>query len=209
MECIAVGIDVGGERKGFHAVALRGLAMADQLASPDPCEIADWCRALGAQAVGVDAPCRWSATGSSRLAERALMQADISCFASPRREVAIAHPRNYYGWMLRGEALFAELEKSHRLFDGHTSAVRGPMCFETFPQAIACVLAGERVSARNKGVIRRRLLAQAGIDLAPLTHIDWVDAALCALAARACLQGEIRAYGDGAEGFIVVPGGRD
>ena len=145
MECIAVGIDVGGERKGFHAVALRGLAMADQLASPDPCEIADWCRTLGAQAVGVDAPCRWSATGSSRLAERALMQAGISCFASPRREVAIAHPRNYYGWMLRGEALFAELEKSHRLFDGHTSAVRGPMCFETFPQAIACVLAATYV----------------------------------------------------------------
>jgi len=209
MERIAVGIDVGGERKGFHAVALRGLAIADQLASPDPREIADWCRSLGAQAVGVDAPCRWSATGSSRLAERALMKEGISCFSSPRREVAIAHPRNYYGWMLRGEAMFAELEKSHCLFDADTGALCAPICFETFPQAIACVLAGERVPAGSKGVIRRRLLAQAGLDLATLTHIDWVDAALCALAARACLQGEIRAYGDGAEGFIVVPGGRD
>ena len=205
MERIAVGIDVGGDRKGFHAVALRGLAIADQLASPDPLKIAKWCRALGAQAVGVDAPCRWSATGSSRLAERALMKAGISCFASPRREVAIAHPRNYYGWMLRGEALFAELEKSHRLFDGHTRVVPALVCFETFPQAIACVLAGERVSARNKGVIRRRLLAQAGIDLAPLTHIDWVDAALCALAARACLAGRVKSYGDQVEGWIVVP----
>jgi predicted nuclease with RNAse H fold len=205
MERMAVGIDVGGERKGFHAVALQGQVIAGQFASADPASIADWCRALGAQAVGVDAPCRWSATGGSRLAERELMKAGVACFSSPRREVAIAHPRNYYGWMLRGEALFAELEKSHRLFDGLTGSVPGPVCFETFPQAIACVLAGERVPARDKGVIRRRLLSEAGIDLATLSHIDWVDAALCALAARACLAGEIRAYGNAAEGFIVVP----
>ena len=205
MQHSVVGIDVGGERKGFHAVALRGLAIAGQLASRDPREIADWCRALEAQAVGVDAPCRWSITGGSRLAERALMNAGIACFSSPRREVAIAHPRNYYGWMLRGEALFAELEQSHRLFDAGQRSVHGPVCFETYPQAIACVMAGERVPARNKGVIRRRLLAQAGLDLATLTHIDWVDAALCALAARACLKGRIKVYGGGVEGCIVVP----
>lgn len=205
MEQVAVGIDVGGERKGFHAVALRGLAIAGQLASSDPRVIADWCRALEAHAVGVDAPCRWSVTGGSRQAERALMRAGIACFSSPRREVAIAHPRNYYGWMLRGEALFSELETSHRLFDAAPGASHGPVCFETYPQAIACVLAGEPVPARNKGVIRRRLLAQAGLDLVTLTHIDWVDAALCALAARACLAGRVKSYGDEAEGFIVVP----
>ena len=47
---VVVGIDVGGHRKGFHAVALRGCEVIDRLASPDPRAIADWCRA------GADVP---------------------------------------------------------------------------------------------------------------------------------------------------------
>lgn len=199
------GIDVGGERKGFHAVALRGLQVSGCFASPDAAAVADWCRAQGALAVGVDAPCRWSATGRARAAERILMQRGIACFASPTRAVAEAHPRNYYGWMLCGAALFAALEQSHRLYDGGAVTAATPVCFETFPQAVACILAGRTVAARDKRAVRRGLLEGAGIDTARLTHIDWIDAALCALAARACLQGRCEAIGDAVEGHIVLP----
>jgi len=210
--CLTAGIDVGGERKGFHAVALRGREVIDRLASPDPRAIANWCRSVGgggAQAVGVDAPCRWSRSGGSRQAERELMRAGIHCFFSPTRAAAECHPRNYYGWMLRGAALYAELEKTHRLFtgEGATSPSRQPACFETFPHAIACALDGRIVPARDKRAVRKRLLGEAGIDTAPLTNIDWIDAALCALAAQAFVAGRVRVYGGVVEGVIVVPEG--
>lgn len=204
---IAVGIDVGGARKGFHAVVLRGRQVTDRFASSDPATVAGWCRAQDARAVGVDAPCRWSATGRARAAERALMREGIHCFASPTRAMAEAHPRNYYGWMLQGAALFAVLERSHRLYDGRVSPPGEPVCFETFPQAVACALAGRRVAARDKRQVRRHLLEAAGVDTALLTHIDWIDAALCALAARHVLTGRVDAYGDGIEGCILVPRG--
>ena len=39
-----VGIDVGGERKGFHAVALRAGQFVDTKSSTDPKELVKWCR---------------------------------------------------------------------------------------------------------------------------------------------------------------------
>jgi predicted RNase H-like nuclease len=50
------------------------------------------------------------------------------------------------------------------------------------------------------------LLKQAGIDLKPLTSIDLVDAALCALTAHLAASGTpCRLYGEETEGLIVVP----
>ena len=52
-----IGIDVGGSRKGFHAVALSAGAYAGQLATTEVQELAHWCRALiGAQLIVTDAP---------------------------------------------------------------------------------------------------------------------------------------------------------
>ena len=82
-----VGIDVGGERKGFHAVALRGGTFCATLAHSDPAVIVSWCRQLKAVVVAVDAPCGWSDGAASRLAERSLAIGGnkISCFATPTR----------------------------------------------------------------------------------------------------------------------------
>src|SRR5206468_9732635 len=82
----------------------------------------------------------------------------------------------------------------------------GQVCFETFPHAVACALAGKIVSATQKRIIRRELLREAGIDTRRLTNIDTIDAALCALAANHFLAGNVKTYGDASEGFIVVPG---
>ena len=203
---VVAGIDVGGERKGFHAVALRKRVLFGQFASADPAAVADWCREIGAMVIGVDAPCRWHQSGTTRVAETGLKREGGQCFSTPTYEAAIAHPLNHYGWMLNGAKLFDQLETSHRLFGGNTAELSGPVCFETFPQVIACALAGEIVSAKQKGRIRRELLIEAGIDISALSNIDKVDAALCALSARSLAISKFKAYGEAVSGFIVVPG---
>ena len=88
----------------------------------------------------------------------------------------------YYGWMLQGEALFQNLEPSHPLLTA--LPITGPGCFETFPHAITLHLRGGHATAANKRAQGSELLEQAGIDLASLTSIDRIDAAMCALAAH-------------------------
>jgi predicted nuclease with RNAse H fold len=200
---VVIGVDVGGQEKGYHAVALRGGRYWNKLRTRDAAEIAAWCRQTGARAVGIDAPCRWSRMGRARAAERALAAERIHAFATPNQTVAEGRPFNH--WMLNGAALYRLLERHYRLFDGSNTA-SGPVCFETFPHAVACALAGKIVSARSKRVIRRQLLREAGIDTTALTNIDTVDAALCALTAQNLLAGNIKIYGEATEGFIVVPG---
>ena len=60
---IVVGVDIGGLKKGFHAVALQDGHYREKLSTLIPIEIAAWCRRFKAAVVGIDAPCRWSLTG--------------------------------------------------------------------------------------------------------------------------------------------------
>jgi predicted nuclease with RNAse H fold len=109
--------------------------------------------------------------------------------------------------MLQGEALFQDLEPSHPLLTA--LPITGPSCFETFPHAITWHLRGGRATAVNKRAQRSELLEQAGIDLASLTSIDRVDAALCALAAHHAAVGRAcHPYGEANSGWIVVPRGQ-
>jgi predicted nuclease with RNAse H fold len=199
---IVVGIDVGGEKKGFHAVALSDATYGQKFASHSAQEVASWCKDIGAQVVGVDAPCRWSLTCRARPAERELASEGVFAFATPTR--AVAEQKTFYHWMLKGAELFEVIEQDYRLFDGRMAPM-SRVCFETFPHAVACALAEKTVSAKHKVAVRRDLLRKMGIETAPLTNIDIVDAALCAIAAQHLLTGTFRAYGDASQGFIVVP----
>jgi len=201
-----VGIDVGGERKGFHAVALTDGAYSSQLSTSNVQELSQWCRkTVRARVIAVDAPCRWSNDGHSRPAERKMMEERIWCFSTPTQERAINHPKNHFGWMLRGEELFRALEDAFPLCRAFP-AVGRKCCFETFPHAITWHLRGGDADASQKRKQRRALLEQAGIDLVQLTNIDLVDAALCALTAYHAATGRkcVR-FGDPHTGFIFVP----
>lgn len=202
---IVVGVDVGGPRKGFHAVALRGGDYWDKFESRQADRIAAWCRQMRARVVGIDAPCKWSPGGRAREAERALMRQKIWCFSTPTREAAVTHHTNHYGWMLAGEELYAVLSETHRLLDGRDGDMTGPIMFETFPQAAVCGLLGRVVSAKSKREVRLRLLQDHGIAVRELTNIDLIDAGLCALTARFVVAGATNRYGDEAGGYIVVP----
>jgi predicted nuclease with RNAse H fold len=75
-----VGVDVGGERKGFHAVALTGEQYSGCYATTDVGQLVDWCHEVQGAVIAVDAPCRWSTDGRARPAERELMRMGIWCF---------------------------------------------------------------------------------------------------------------------------------
>lgn len=201
-----VGIDVGGTRKGFHAVALTDGRYAHGCVTSDVNALVKWCRdTVHARVIGIDAPCRWSADGRARPAERELMAKKVWCFSTPTRGRAISHPRNHFGWMLQGESIFKALEKTHALCT-RLPVPDQPFCFETFPHAIAWHLTNGQCGALYKRRERRQLLSRAAIDLTELTNIDLVDAALCALTAYYAATGEkLVGYGEKETGLIVVP----
>lgn len=207
-ESIFIGIDVGGMAKGFHGVALCG-GQFTLKHSIDPANIAGWCTELDALVVAVDAPAVWADPASGyRAAERSinLFGQKLHCFATPTRARALQNTTGFYDWMFRGEALFKQLRHSHALLGiDDARAMGGRVCFETFPHAVACALAGQVLPARHKSPTRRAVLRQWGFDDALLPNIDFVDAALCALAARSFAQDKAIEFGPRAEGCIVVP----
>lgn len=203
----AVGIDVGGARKGFHAVAITGGDYSSHLATKDVEALAHWCRAtVRARVIAVDAPCRWSKDGRARPAECQLMKKGIWCFSTPRRQMALAHPQGHFSWMLQGEALFQALEPTHNLCRKLPLADGTNNCFEAFPHAIAWHLSQRRATASRKREQREQILKRSGIDTHRLTNIDLVDAGLCALAAYlAATRAACVSYGEPDTGLIIVP----
>jgi predicted nuclease with RNAse H fold len=197
------GVDVGGMKKGFHGLALRDGQIVATLKTCSAATAAVWCREQRVFAIGIDAPCRWSLTGGARPCERELAGLGLSCFSTPTKTIGEVHP--FYQWMVNGAELFRLLAAHYRLYDRRSPLVE-PLCFETFPHAIACALTGTTLSAKQKHVERRRLLEQAGIATDALKTMDDIDAALCALAAQHVVAGQFKAYGDVSEGFILLPG---
>jgi predicted nuclease with RNAse H fold len=199
-----VGIDVGGKVKGFHAVALRDGIFVDKTTDDNPFAIVEWCCAKEAIVVAVDAPCRWSQTGLSRLAERELklFGKKIHCFATPARERAANNTKKFYDWVFNGERLYRLLENNYLLFKGVRRI--GPACVETFPQAIICNMEGTIISAKYKKQVRRQALKNRGYDTTNLSNIDFIDAALCAVAADEFRKDNYQCFGNAEEGFIVT-----
>ena len=74
-----VGIDVGGARKGFHAVAITDGTYLSHFTTQDVRKLSDWCReTVRARVIAVDAPCRWRGAGHARPAERELIVNTLS-----------------------------------------------------------------------------------------------------------------------------------
>lgn len=199
---VYLGIDVGGPRKGFHAVAMSGREFEPRSFGRVD-ELVKWARELKPLAIAIDAPCAWSADGRSRECERCLRIGEdrISCFSTPSEERAAG--RGFYDWVRNGLALYQALAAHYPLYTG--SQTSGPIMCETFPQAVACMLAGTKLSARRKSPVRRKVLRSAGYDPDGLSNIDLVDAALCAIAAKALQSGRFEAFGNAREGYIVTP----
>jgi predicted nuclease with RNAse H fold len=180
---------------------MRGNEVIELQHSTSPAEMLDWCLARNVFAVGIDAPCRWSSTSGGREAEHQLRKVRISSFSTPRRERGESHP--FYGWMVNGASLYKLIEREFPLFDGKSPNDR--FCVETFPHAVACEISGSIVSAKQKTTVRRSVLRDIDVDTTLLRNIDYVDAALCAIAARSVANASCKPYGSVTDGYIVVP----
>lgn len=202
---VILGIDVGGARKGFHAVALdvSREVVGEPLRLATAAEIGPFIARLNPTVVAIDAPCRWSAN-KSREAERALARAGVRSFCTPSRARAQQN-LTFFGWMFQGEAAFAAAIATHPHYDGGKT-VRGHT-IEVFPNATTIALTGQpnpRDISKNQW--RRALLKAQGIDPVQFTNIDHVDAALCALTGLVALESGFTAYGEQAGGFLIAPG---
>jgi predicted nuclease with RNAse H fold len=199
------GIDVGAESKGFHLAILRDGVFLPMFRSTDPAALHAHCLAHDVGIVGIDAPCQWGAEGVGRTAERELARNRIFCFSTPTEERAAANTSGFYEWMFNGLRVYRAFAESHPVLRGDRYDGT-PAAIETFPHAITCALLGrENVSAKKKREQRRLALMNEGFDVAHLTSIDDLDAALCAYTARLLAEGKTRAWGDAAGGYIVVP----
>jgi predicted nuclease with RNAse H fold len=198
---ITIGIDVGGIKKGFHAVANRdGLYLA-QFHSIHPNEVASWVLSHNPIAVAIDAPSMFSLNSGSRKAERELVSNGMRCFYTPTR--ALAAKSRFYDWVFNGELLYQKLGLP--IFMGEQS--QETCAIETFPHAVQMSLWAEDPNPiGNKRSVRESTLAlKANYDTSQLSNIDFIDAALCAVSADYFAHHQFTAYGCKTEGYIVLP----
>jgi predicted RNase H-like nuclease len=198
---VVVGVDVGAEKKGYHAVALFHGAFIQTTKDRDPARVLAFCLEHGAEAVAVDGPSGWSKSGSSRECERMLGRIGMSCFYTPSK--AVAENRRFYQWVLNGKRLYDGLAQRYPLYTGHKTG--RSICIETFPHAVLCAIIGLAAPKRPKAAIRRLSLQHLGYDCSKLTNIDFLDAGLCAVTADRFLNSECDVLGEPSEGFIIVP----
>jgi predicted nuclease with RNAse H fold len=190
----AVGIDVGGRRKGFHGCALRGnRVVAGPERLPDVASAIEWVVALGPGVVALDSPKTCAPAGeSSRADERELARAICGIRWTPERSRLAGNP--YYEWVEHGLELYDALAGA---------GIDRDALIEVFPTAAWTVLAGPR-EGRRRSEWSAEALADLGLAGLPSRHLsqDDRDAVAAALVARLQAEGRARAFGE-----IIVPAG--
>ena len=181
------GVDVGGQRKGFHAAliddsGLRGLANLKAVA-----DVVEWLERSRPQVVAVDSPIAAAPDGaSSREGERRLAAAVCGIRYTPERSRLSGNA--YYAWIEHG------LELYDALADGPWTVV------ECFPTASWTRWAGGR-GRRTRAAWSRGALAGFTLEgVPPRLSQDERDAIGAALTARCHDGGATEPFGG-----IVVP----
>jgi predicted nuclease with RNAse H fold len=197
-----VGIDVGGERKGFHGCAIEGReVVAGPIRLRTVAEAAEWVAALVPTTVALDGPCEPAATGErSRADEREFARARICGIRWTPEEAGLDGA--YYAWIVHGLALYKALER----------AVPAADLIEVFPTAAWTRWIGPRERRGRAAWTSAGLEALGGsaLDLhglaartgKPRLGQDDRDAIAAALVARQHEEGETVAHGK-----IIVPVG--
>jgi ribosomal protein S18 acetylase RimI-like enzyme/predicted nuclease with RNAse H fold len=191
-DVLAVGIDVGGRRKGFHGAAVRGsevVAGPERLA--DVASAVAWVVDLAPAMVALDSPRTCAPPGAtSRTDERELARAVCGIRWTPERSRLADNP--YCEWVEHGLELYEALE---------AAGIAAERLVETFPTAAWTIWAGPR------GKVPRSEWSDAALadfDLGGLPYRrlsqDDRDAVAAALVARLHVEGATTAYGE-----IVTP----
>jgi predicted nuclease with RNAse H fold len=187
------GVDVGGKKKGFHAVVIDdGGVLAGPQNIKEANEVVEWLEGFAPVIVAVDSPRCPAPTGErSRAGERALASAVCGIRWTPDAETLDAGGA-YFEWIKNGLELYAGL--------AGTKAT-GREIIEVFPTASFTVWGGKRGQMRRARWSRLILegLALGGLPPRRLNQDDR-DAIAAALTARLHDAGEAQNFGE-----IVVP----
>jgi len=183
------GVDVGGRRKGFHAVVVdtRELVAGPvQLRSAR--DTTAWLLERGVDLVAVDSPIEPAPEGrSSRAEERDLCRAVCGIRYTPDRAGLRSNPA-FYEW----------IEHGFELYDALRAA--GLACVECFPTASWTRWFGARGSATRAGWTAAALTALAVPGASSRMSQDARDSIGAALTARAVSLGAVERFGP-----IAVP----
>jgi predicted nuclease with RNAse H fold len=201
----ALGIDVGGRRKGLDIVSM------DERRTPMPIvsgvrvgDVGRLIAELRPDVVAIDSPPDWAGPNSgSRDTERQLRALNLMAFNTPSQDRGQGRP--FYEWMEVGFEVFKIAARHgyprYRAGDPSRTAI------EVYPHASAAVLAGcLRPDGIGKKTWRIGILRTHGVRVDGLRTADQVDAAMAALTGVMALGGQHFAPSlDPAEGAIVLP----
>lgn len=199
----ALGVDVGGERKGLD------LVLMDERRVPfltlPRADGGDLVRVIGdwePDIIAIDSPPRWASTGRSRSTERELHRLNIHALPTPSEEHS---SDRRFDWMRAGiEAFRLAADNGYPVYSG--GQLKKRLSIEVFPHASAAIFAG---CLPPKGSTKKRwrhaVLRSQGVIPDGLTSLDLVDAALSALTGLHALAGRASHLGDPLEGVIVLP----
>jgi predicted nuclease with RNAse H fold len=182
-----LGIDVGGQRKGFDAAIVDEhslLTHANRLTTDDVVRLVV---SLTPELVGIDSPVCWAPDGqTTRAGERALNNAVCGIRWTPDRQAGASGA--YYAWIREGLTLYEAL------------GARGIPAVEVFPTASWTRWSGPR-GAASRAQWSRDALATLGLKDVPVrTNQDQRDAIAAAVTARQHAAGRTESFGE-----IVVP----
>jgi predicted nuclease with RNAse H fold len=201
----ALGIDVGGRRKGLDVVSMdeRRVPMSI-LGGVRVRDVGRLIDELTPDIVAIDSPPGWAGTGNgSRDTERQLRALNLKAFNTPSRERG--HGRPFYEWMEVGFEVF-RISARHG-FPRYRAGDPARTAIEVYPHATAAVLAGcLRPDGIGKKAWRAGILRAQRVRVDGLRTADQVDAALAALTGLMALDGKHFAPSlDPGEGAIVLP----
>jgi predicted nuclease with RNAse H fold len=183
-----VGVDVGGQRKGFDAAVIDDRGVLELRGRLSCRQAVDLVTAHSPAVVAIDSPHTFAPDGQTcRDDERQLARSICGIRWTPDRQHVHASP--YYAWILEGVALFDAL-----------SGCGAEAVIEVFPTASWTRWCGKRGS-RSRATWTRQGLSALDLEGIPVrTNQDQRDAIAAAMTARQHSAGMTEAIGD-----IVVP----
>jgi predicted nuclease with RNAse H fold len=182
-----LGVDVGGEKKGFDVAVVESNALIRLCGKLTRTQVVDIVENLKPLVVAIDSPRRCAPQGErTRECERRVAKEICGIRWTPDDEAVRA--RDYYAWIVEGLKLYAALESIH-------SEV-----IEVFPTASWTRWFGKRGSKRRSAWTRQGL-TKLGLAAVPTrTNQDQRDAIAAAFTARQHTQHMTECIGE-----IVVP----
>jgi predicted nuclease with RNAse H fold len=182
-----MGVDVGGERKGFDVAVIDSRELLVLHGRLDCTEVLEIVEAIKPLVVGIDSPCRCAPPGgTSRPCERELAKKVCGIRWTPDAPAVETSP--YYGWVVQGLRLYAALVPVD------TEVI------EVFPTASWTRWLGKR-GPRRRSAWTTEGLRTLGLGAVPdRTNQDQRDAIAAAVTARQHSQAMTESFGE-----IVVP----